>query len=92
MKNYPDQLAILYHGRREQGITNEVHSDEYEGVRKEIADICSEIQNSLPKDKSHLLMELDSAQGAIISILEENGYRFGFKDAFRLSAALTEIA
>lgn len=85
MKNYPDQLDILYHDRSE-GLTNDDYPDDYKEWLGKFTNLCEEIKTALPKDKGHLLaMELDSVLAAFASIHQETGYKLGFKDAYRLS-------
>ena len=84
MRNYPDQLAILYHERME-GATNAIYPDEYRQIMDKSIDLYKEIKAALPEDKIHLVSDLDSACATLASIYEKTGYRLGFSDAFILS-------
>ncbi|MDR3587501.1 MAG: hypothetical protein P4L59_19645 [Desulfosporosinus sp.] len=92
MSNYPDQLDVLYFDRSAK-LSNGDYPVEYRESLEKFTALCEEIKAALPEGKGHLLtFELDSVLGAFASIHQQTGYRLGFKDAFRLSAALMETA
>lgn len=67
MKNYPDQLALLHQDRME-GLTNDIYPKEYLEELNKIISVGKEIEDALPKDKAHLMKDLDSAHGSLTSI------------------------
>ena len=60
MKNYSDQLSVLYQDRLEK-LTNDDYPDEYKESLDEFTTLCKEIEAALPKDRGRqIMLELDS--------------------------------
>ena len=85
MKNYPDQLSLLY-DERMGGLKDDIYPKEYHEALDKLVSIDKEIMGVFPKDKAYLIDDLNSAHDSLISVINETAYRLGFRDAFRLAA------
>lgn len=86
------QIEVLYQNSMDLASTDSFPAEYLVKIR-EFCELFDEIKKCLPDDKIRLLMDFETVHGALISIHEEMGYRFGFSDAFKLSAeALSKTA